>query len=94
MRIQKRLKAVSDELERTKQELQVAGEQLSFQTDVATDAENLKVVSETPLANRDSSEAQRDLENIRKHYERLRQRIETLRKDQDRLLDQMSERPS
>lgn len=94
MRIQKRLKAVTDELDRAKEELRVAGEQLSFQTDVTTDAEHLKVVSETPLADRDLKEAQRDLEGIRKHYEHLRQRIEDLRKDQDRLLDEMSERPN
>lgn len=92
MRIEQKLADSSERLARAERELQIAGEQLAFQTDVAEEARNRMLVSETPLADREYREARDDLERMRRHYEQIRLAIPEIRREQDRLLDRLIER--
>lgn len=91
MTIQSQLDEISVRLARATQELQVAREQVAFQTEVSDDAQVRMVVSGTPLADREYREARDDLERLRRHEERTRELIAELTGERDRLLDRLLE---
>jgi chromosome segregation ATPase len=92
MDLEARLRAISEEIEALKTEVRILDEQIDFQSDVAEDAHIRSVVSETPLADRESREASADLERMKKVRAELDARIASLRAEQDRLLERMLER--
>ncbi|HLI57705.1 MAG TPA: hypothetical protein VKY26_11830 [Actinomycetota bacterium] len=91
MTIQSQLEEIAVRLARATQELQVAREQVAFQTEVSDDAQVRMVVSGTPLADREYREARDDLERLRRHEERTRGLIAELNAERDQLLDRLLE---
>ncbi|MGH2718738.1 MAG: hypothetical protein ACRDJU_09180 [Actinomycetota bacterium] len=91
MTIQSQLEEIAARLARASQELQVAREQVAFQTEVSDDAQVRMVVSGTPLADREYREARDDLERLRRHEERTRGLIAELNAERDQLLDRLLE---
>lgn len=91
MNVRDRLRALSEEIERMRTELAIADEQVAFQADVAADARLRAIVSETPLAERESREAHEDLARLQRAREETAARIEALREEQDRLLERLIE---
>lgn len=91
MRIHDQLDELGARLSRAQQELQVAREQVAFQTGVADDAQIRMVVSGTPLADREFREARDDLERLRRHEERTRALCEELTQERDALLERLLE---
>ena len=91
MRIRGQLDDLAARLARAQQELQVAREQVAFQSGVADDAQVRMVVAGTPLADREYREARDDLERLRRHEERTRALIAELAEERDRLLERLLE---
>ncbi|SRR6266568_8022040 len=91
MRIQEQLDELAGRLAKAQQELQVAREQVAFQTGVADDAQVRMVVSGTPLADREYREARDDLERLRRHEGKTRELIAELNEERDRLLERLLE---
>ncbi len=88
--IQRRLVDVSDRLRRARDELRVSEEQALFFEEEADDARLRALVSETPLAERESRDARRHAENLVRHRDSLRQTIAELEEERDALLDRMA----
>jgi len=88
--IERRLRAVSDQLRSARDDLGVTEEQLVQLAGEADDARLRSLVSETPLAEREHRAASRHAERLRRHRDRLRARIASLDKEQDLLLDRLS----
>ena len=91
MRIHDQLDEVGSRLNRAQQELQVAREQVAFQTGVADDAQIRMLVSGTPLADREFREARDDLDRLRRHEERTRALLVELTQERDALLERLLE---
>lgn len=91
MNIGARLKAINDEIDVLRTEARIMAEQIDFQTDVSEDARIRAIVSETPLADRDSREAGDDLARMQRVQADLEARIDALRAEQDKLLERMLE---
>lgn len=64
-------------------------EQLASLTDAADDARLRALVSETPLADRDSHEAQKHADAMSRHRRDLLLAIAELERSQDELLDKL-----
>jgi hypothetical protein len=94
MDVRDRLRALTEELDRLRTEVRILDEQVEFQTDVAGDARLRAMVSETPLAERESREAGDDLARLVRSRDETRARIDALRAEQDRLLEQLIEPPT
>ena len=92
MNIQQRLRALSDEVGTIKTELRILDEQIEFQTGVADDARLRAIVSETPLADRESQEASEDLTRMIRSRDDAQKRLDGLLAEQDSLLERMLER--
>lgn len=88
--IERRLVDVSDRLRRVRDELRVSEEQALFFEEEADDARLRALVSETPLAERESRDARRHAENLARHRDSLRQAIAELEGERDALLDRMA----
>ncbi len=93
MDIASRLRSLSEEIDALKTEVRILDEQIDFQSDVADDARIRSIVSETPLAERDSREATGDLARMQRVRAELFAKIDALRSDQDALLERMLETP-
>ncbi|HWD08313.1 MAG TPA: hypothetical protein VHA57_04375 [Actinomycetota bacterium] len=91
MTIQSQLDEIAARLARASQELQVAREQVAFQTEVSDEAQVRMVVSGTPLADREYREARDDLERLRRHQERTQGLIAELTTERDHLLERLLE---
>lgn len=91
MRIHEQLEDVGARVRRAQQDLQVAREQVAFQTGVADDAQVRMVVSGTPLADRAFREAREDLERLRRHEERTQALVVALKQERDGLLERLLE---
>jgi hypothetical protein len=89
MDIAARLRSLSEEIDALKIEVRIMDEQIDFQSDVANDANLRAIVSETPLAERDSREATGDLTRMQRVREELAAKILALRAEQDKLLERM-----
>lgn len=91
MDITERLSALSAEIAEERTQLAILEEQVAFQTEVADDARIRALVSETPLADRESRIATEDLQRMLRSRDESRRRLEELRGEQDSLLERMSE---
>jgi predicted nucleic acid-binding Zn-ribbon protein len=87
--IAQRLRALSSEISSIQTEIGILEEQIAFQTEVADDARIRALVSETPLADRESQVASGDLARLMRLRTDALKRLEQLRADQDRLLERM-----
>ena len=89
MHIQRNLAELGERLNKAREELRIAEEQLLFQMDVVEETKSRALVAETPIADREFQEASRDLERMKKQRDEATQAILELQKEQDRLLDRM-----
>ena len=89
MRLERNLNALTDRLNRAREELRIVEEQILFQMDVVEETKVRMLVSETPLADRDHDEARADHLRMLKERERIQAEIAELQREQDRLLDRM-----
>jgi len=87
--IAQRLRALSAEIATLQTEIGILEEQIAFQTEIADDARIRALVSETPLADRESQEASGDLARMVHSRADALKRLEQLRADQDGLLERM-----
>lgn len=85
--VERKLVEVSKRLAKAKAELSVADEQLSALTELADDARLRSLVSETPLAARESNEAQRHAEAMAGARNSLASQVKRLEAELDELLD-------
>ena len=89
MNVTERLAALSAEIAEEQIQLRILDEQLAFQAEVADDARIRALVSETPLADRESHIASDDLRRLERSREETRRRLAELREEQDSLLERM-----
>ncbi len=90
--LERRLTDVGDRLRAARAELAIADEQLAQLAEEAEDARLRSLVSETPLAERHSREANRHASAMQRHRQDLEARIADLERLQDDLLDQFAAR--
>lgn len=88
--IERRLRAVSKQLQAARDDLAVTEEQLVQLADEAEDARLRALVSETPLAEKEHRKASRHADRLRKHRDKLSAKIVALDAEQDDLLDRFS----
>jgi DNA repair exonuclease SbcCD ATPase subunit len=91
MTIRRQLDELAARIARAQQELEIARDQVAFQTGVTDDAQIRMVVSGTPLADREYREARDDLERLRRHEERVRAWVVELAEERDALLERLLE---
>ena len=89
MNIQRNLSALSERLDRARDDLRIVEEQLLFQMDVLEEAKTRMLVSETPLADREYRIARDDYERLARQRDGMTSTIAELLREQDRLLDRM-----
>ncbi|MBA2427155.1 MAG: hypothetical protein H0V60_08765 [Actinobacteria bacterium] len=89
MFVERSLSHLSDRLERARQELRIADEQLLFQLDVVEDTRTRMLVAETPIADGEYRVAQRDYDLLLRERDRVKAQIADLQAEQDRLLDRL-----
>lgn len=89
MNVDARLREIGTEIARANDEIRILDEQIAFQAEVADDARIRSAVSETPLADREASEAAGDLARLRRSREEAARALGALRAEQDQLLERM-----
>ena len=89
MTLNDRLTALSGEIAEEQIQLRILDEQLAFQAEVADDARIRALVSETPLADRESHIASDDLRRLQRSRDDAARRLSELRAEQDTLLERM-----
>ena len=89
MDIQKTLTELTARLEKARAELRIIEEQILFQMDVVEDLKTRKLVSETPLADREHTVARDDYERMLRQRDGVTAEIAELQAEQDKLLDRM-----
>lgn len=87
--VERRLRDVGTRLKRLREELEVTDEQLTQLDDEADDARIRALVSETPAAGRDHSEAAGHADAMRRHRVAVAEEIAQLETSQDELLDRL-----
>ena len=87
--IERKLFDVAQRLRRAREELAVIEEQLAAFTDAADDARIRSLVSETPLAHREYTEAQRHADAMERSYRAVAADVAELQATQDELLDKL-----
>ena len=87
--LERRLTGVGDRLKALREELAVVDEQLAAFVDSADDARLRALVSETPLAGREHTEARRHADAMARHRSDLVVEVERLERSQDDLLDRL-----
>jgi hypothetical protein len=87
--IERRLFEVAERLRALRAELAVADEQLAVLAEAADDARLRALVSETPLAGREHTEAQRHADAMARHRSDVLAQLEKLERSQDELLDRL-----
>jgi len=88
--VERRLIEVSARLKAAREELSVLDEQMAVLADAADDARIRALVSETPLADRESREAQKHADAMARSRAAVQASINELLSAQDRLLDQLT----
>jgi len=88
--LQRRLLDVAERLKRVRAELAVAVEQQRFLEEESEEARLRALVSETPLSDAESREAQRHAEAMTRHRQALETTLTELLGEQDALLDRMA----
>ncbi|MCA1830223.1 MAG: hypothetical protein LC663_01715 [Actinobacteria bacterium] len=89
MNVRHRLQEINQEIARLQTEIQILDEQIAFQQEVAEDARIRSLVSETPLADRDASEASGDLARLQRSRDDTQRQLVALRAETDKLLERM-----
>lgn len=87
--VERRLREVGQRLQKLRDELRVADEQLLHLSETADDARLRALVSETPVAEREHREAARHAESMRSHRASVAAEIARLETTQDELLDRL-----
>jgi hypothetical protein len=87
--VEKQLSASAERLRRLRNDLAVIDEQLAFLADAADESRLRAVVSETPLADREHTEARRHAEAMATQRARVVASIGKLERSQDDLLDRL-----
>jgi hypothetical protein len=87
--LERRLTEVSKRLKRARADLAVIDEQLAALTDTADDARLRALVSETPIANREYTDAQRHADAMERSRRTVVVSIAELETAQDELLDRL-----
>ena len=87
--LERRLAETSGRLKTLREELAVVDEQLAALTETADDARLRALVSETPLADRESRDASRHAEAMSRHRAEVLSRVAELERAQDALLDRL-----
>ncbi len=87
--IERRLTDVAERLRRARAELAVLDEQLAVFNEAADDARLRSLVSETPMAHREHSDAQRHADAMARSHRLLQGQIAELTRAQDELLDRL-----
>lgn len=91
-RVERRLRAVSRDLQRLRTELAVVDEQLYPLVEEAEDARIRALVSETALAQKSKIEAERHADALKRHRDRVIRSLTELEALQDELLDSLTSR--
>lgn len=92
--IERKLFEVAERLRALRAELAVAEEQLQVLAEAADDARLRALVSETPIAGREHTEAQRHADAMARHRADVLQELAELERAQDELLDRLLAEPS
>jgi hypothetical protein len=87
--VERRLRQVGSRLRQLRAELEVSSEQLAHLADAADDARLRALVSETPVSERDHTEAERHADAMRRHWSSVADEITRLETEQDELLDRL-----
>lgn len=87
--LERRLTDLTARMRALREELGVADEQLAALTETAEEARLRALVSETPLADRESLEAGRHAEAMARHRADVVARLTDLERAQDELLDRL-----
>ena len=87
--VEKQLSASADRLRRLRNELAVIDEQLASLADTADDTRVRALVSETPLADREHTEARRHADAMASQRARVVAAIAELESSQNMLLDRL-----
>ena len=87
--LERRLTDLTGRLRALRDELGVADEQLAALTETAEEARLRALVSETPLADRESEEATRHAEAMARHRADVVSRLAEIERAQDDLLDRL-----
>ena len=87
--LERRLADVGGRLKALREELGVVDEQLAAFVDTADDARLRALVSETPLAGREHTEARRHADAMARHRAELSAEVARLERAQDELLDRL-----
>lgn len=88
--VERRLTDSSERLKRLRTDIEVAKEQLAALAETADDARLRALVSETPQAVHDHSEAQRHADAMSHNLAVLTSQVHELERSQDELLDRLS----
>lgn len=86
---ERRLFDVAQRLKRAREELAVVDEQLQALAEAADEARIRSLVSETPLAHKEYTEAQRHADAMARSRSTLLASISELQESQDQLLDRL-----
>lgn len=87
--IERKLFEVAERLRALREELGVVDEQLAVLEEAADDARLRALVSETPLAGREHTEARRHADAMARHRADVVSQLAELEKSQDELLDRL-----
>ena len=87
--VEKQLSASADRLRRLRNELAVIDEQLGSLADTADDTRMRALVSETPLADREHTEARRHADAMASQRARVVAAIAEIESSQNKLLDRL-----
>lgn len=90
-KIRERLTDVQERLRRARGNLRVLDEQVAYLGELADEAETRKLVSGTPLADREWQQAKTDHDRHERLREETRDEIDELEQERDRLLDRLLE---
>ncbi len=89
--IERRLRALTPEIQAARDEVGVIDEQLLHFVDSAEEARLRSLVSETPQATREHRHAARTVANLQNDRQKWMQRLQLLESQQDDLLDKLME---
>lgn len=92
--IERKLFEVAERLRSLRGELAVADEQLAALAEAADEARLRALVSETPLAGREHTDAQRHADAMARHRADVLRELAELEATQDELLDRLLTEPS
>jgi hypothetical protein len=87
--LERRLSEVTDRLRALRDELRIAEEQLQALAEAADDARIRALVSETPIAEHEHTEAQKHADAMARHRDAVAADVIELERAQDQLLDRL-----